>query len=154
MSLRIQYIGYGNENLPVFLPEHTSLLEVNDPEVIITPEAFVIRLRSAIHNQQLDLSSPVIVVADKTRLCGYPEYLPLLVDELVAQGMDTAALKFIIAYGTHPPQTREECLAAYGDIYDTHTFIHHDASDKSIFTEHGLTNKNTPVRMRKDLLFA
>ncbi len=107
MSLRIQYIGYGNENLPVFLPEHTSRLEVNDPEKTITPQIFVQRLRSATQNQQLDLSSPVIVVADKTRLCGYPKYLPVLVDELVAQGMDIAALKFIIAYGTHPPQTRE-----------------------------------------------
>jgi len=154
MSLRIQYIGYGNENLPVSLPEHTSLLEVNDPEKTITPQIFIQRLRPALQNQQLDLSSPVIVVADKTRLCGYPKYLPLLVDELVAQGMDIAALKLIIAYGTHPPQTKEECLAAYGDIYDTQTFIHHDASDKSIFTELGRTNKNTPVRMRKDLLSA
>lgn len=154
MSLRIQYIGYGNENLPVFLPEHSSLLEVNDPEKTITPESFVLQLRSAIQDKKLNLNNPVIVVADKTRLCGYPEYLPLLVDELVAQGMETATLKFIIAYGTHPPQTREECLAAYGDIYDSHTFIHHDASDKSVFTERGLTNKNTPIRIRKDLLAA
>ena len=154
MSLRIQYIGYGNENLPVFLPVGSSLLEVNDPEKTITPESFVLRLRSAIQNQDLDLKNPVIVVADKTRLCGYHEYLPLLVDELVVQGMESTSLKFIIAYGTHPPQTREECLAAYGKIYDTHTFIHHDASNKSIFTDLGHTNKNTPVRMRKDLLEA
>jgi nickel-dependent lactate racemase len=154
MSLHIQYIGYGNESLPLFTPEHASLLEVNDPEKTVTPETFILCLRSAIQNQNLDLSRPVIVVADKTRLCGYPKYLPLLIDELVAQGMDTAALKFIIAYGTHPPQTREECLAAYGEIYDTYTFIHHDASDKNIFTEVAVTQKKTPVRMRKDLLEA
>lgn len=151
MSLQIQYVGYGDENLPIFLPPHSSLLGVSDPEQVITPETFVLRLRSAIQQEKLDLSNPVIVVADKTRLCGYPEYLPLLVDELVAHGADPVTLKFIIAYGTHPPQTREECLTAYGETYDTHTFIHHDASDKSNFTELGVTNKNTPIRVRKDL---
>jgi len=154
MSLHIQYIGYGNENLLIFLPDHTSLLGVSDPEQVITPETFVRKLRSVIQQEKLDLSNPVIVVADKTRLCGYPEYLPLLVDELVAHGADPTTLKFIIAYGTHPPQTTEECLAAYGEIYNTHTFIHHDASDKSSFTELGVTRKNTPVRVRKDLLAA
>ena len=154
MSVHTEYIDYGSEKLPLFLPEHGFRPEVNDPKKTITPEKFVQRLRTALQQKNLDLSNPVIVIADKTRLCGYPEYLPLLVAELAAQGMDMASLKFIIAYGTHPPQTREECLAAYGTIYDAHHFIHHDASLKSDFTDLGKTSKNTPIRFRNDLLAA
>jgi nickel-dependent lactate racemase len=154
MSLAIQYISYGNENLPIFLPNHTSLLKVSDPECIITPETFIKQLRSEIQQVKLDLTNPVIVVADKTRLCGYPEYLPILVDELIAHGANPAPLTFIIAYGTHPPQTTKECIDAYGEIYNKHTFIHHDASDKNNFADLGVTTKSTPVRVRKDLLEA
>lgn len=154
MTLPIEYIGYGREQLPLFLPPHCVRLGVKDPEKTITQELFVERLRLFLRQQDLDLSRPVIVVADKTRLCGYPEYLPVLLEELVNHGMDGGAVKFIIAYGTHPPQSREECLSAYGDIYKTHTFIHHDAGDKNVFTELGHTGKNTPIRLRKDLLAA
>ena len=154
MNLHIEYIDYGSEILPLFLPEHAAQLCVSDPEKTINPKEFTLRLRSMLQQANLDLSNPVIVVADKTRLCGYPEYLPILVEELVAHGMDPSSAKFTIAYGTHPPQTREECLVAYGEIYDKHTFIHHNASDKDLFTQLGKTNKNTPIRLRKDLLNA
>jgi nickel-dependent lactate racemase len=154
MSLQIEYIGYGHEKLPLFLPEHAENLAVQDPKTVITPSLFTRRLNAFLDEHPLDLANPVIVVADKTRLCGYPEYLPILVQELEQRGMAPEALKFIIAYGTHPAQTREECLAAYGDIYDRHTFIHHDATEPTAFTELGKTAKGTPVRLRNDLLEA
>jgi nickel-dependent lactate racemase len=154
MSLHIEYIGYGSEKLPLFLPEHAIKLGVNDPEKKIRPTIFSERLRAFLNERPLDLSNPVIVVADKTRLCGYPEYLPILIQELESRGMVADTLKFIISYGTHPAQSREECLAAYGDIYDRHTFIHHDATDRAAFTELGNTAKGTPIRLRKDLLQA
>lgn len=148
------YIGYGKDKLPLFLPSHAKQLTIADPEKKITEELFTNRLRHFLDQENLDLSNPVIVVADKTRLCGYPEYLPLLVEELTKLGMNKTALTFIIAYGTHPPQTREECLAAYGEIYDSYPFIHHDATDTKNFTEIGVTDRNTPIRVRQDLLAA
>ncbi|BHH86062.1 lactate racemase domain-containing protein [Desulforhopalus sp. 52FAK] len=154
MSPRPTYIRYGDENLPLFLPKQTKQLSVSDPEKAVTPESFRQNIQLFLEQEPLNLSNPVVVVADKTRLCGYPEYLPILIDEFVQKGMNPEAVTFIIAYGTHPDQTREECIAAYGDIYNTHTFIHHSADDTDCFTDLGVTAKGTPIRFRKDLIEA
>lgn len=154
MNVRPTYIRYGDESLPLFLPEQTKQLSVSDPEKVVTPETFRQNIQCFLRQEHLDLSNPVVVVADKTRLCGYPEYLPILIEELVREGMAPASVTFLIAYGTHPDQTRAECIAAYGDIYDTHTFIHHSADDTDCFTDLGVTSKGTPVRFRKDLIEA
>jgi len=154
MTTQLTYIRYGDESLPLFLPERAAQLSVSDPEKVVTPETFRENLRKFLEREHLDLHNPFVVVADKTRLCGYPEYLPILIEELVLQGMAPDSVTFIIAYGTHPNQTREECIAAYGDIYNTHTFLHHDAGDKDCFTDLGVTSKGTPIRFRKDLLEA
>lgn len=147
-------MGYGSDKLPLFFPDHAVELGVTDPKPTITVEIFRDRLRDYLEKEPLDLSRSIIVVADKTRLCGYPEYLPTLVDELYQFGMDRGALRFLIAYGTHPEQTREECLAAYGSIYDTLPFLHHNCTNKECFSELGRTERGTPIRLRKDLLEA
>lgn len=154
MNAQPTYIRYGNESLPLFLPKQTVQLSVSDPKKVVTPETFRRNIQLFLEQENLDLSNPVVVIADKTRLCGYPEYLPILVEEFVQKGMEPRTVTFIIAYGTHPNQTREECIAAYGDIYETHTFIHHSANDTDCFTDLGITAKGTPVRFRKDLIEA
>jgi len=154
MSTQPTYLGYGSDKLSLFVPEHTVHLGVTDPKPTITVEIFRKRLKTFLKKEQLDLSRPIIVVADKTRLCGYPEYLPVLINELCRQGMDPSTVQFLIAYGTHPNQTREECLTAYGEMYDTHPFLHHNSSDQDCFRELGTTRRGTPVRLRKDLLDA
>ena len=147
-------IRYGSDKLPLFLPAHTAPLTVTDPAKTISEKIFRERLQQFLFEQRLDLSNPVIVVADKTRLCGYPKYLPVLVDELMRHGMPPSSVSFIIAYGTHPPQSKDESLAAYGAIFDQYPFIHHSSDDTDCFAERGVTERNTPIRFRKDLLSA
>lgn len=143
--------GYGSECLPLSLPEQTRILQVREPDARITPALFKERLDLFLHRNKLDLSSPILVVADKTRLCGYPEYLPLLIELLEDHGMAEETLKVIIAYGTHPRQSDEECIRAYGELYNQHSFLHHDCQAKSGFVDMGTTSRNTPIRFRRDL---
>jgi len=149
----ISYIDYGNQKLPIFFPHHARRLVVGDPVPVITEDLFSSRLEAFLEQESLDLSNPVIVVADKTRLCGYSEYLPVLLEKLVAAGAQKDAVKFIIAYGTHPRQSDEESLQAYGEIYSSCEFVHHDCVE-GYFEELGTTTRGVPIRFRKDLLEA
>lgn len=144
-------ISYGKEHLELALPAHTEQLNLQEPTLEISPDLFRRRLNQFLEAKVLDLSNPILVVADKTRLCGYPEYLPLLTELLEEHGMDSSTFRIIIAYGTHPRQSDEECLHAYGDVYTTRSFIHHNCQEKSQFTELGHTSRGTPIRFRRDL---
>lgn len=144
-------ISFGSELLQLLLPAQSVALEVRDVPMEITPAAFSERLNIFLRENPQDLARPVLVVADKTRLCGYPQYLPLLIDGLKEHGMDETRLKIVIAYGTHPRQSDAECMGAYGEVYGRHTFIHHDCREEHAFVDLGVTARNTPVRFRKDL---
>lgn len=147
-------IAYGGDQLQLSLPGSASILKVQEPEKEITHTDFTKSLRSYLDSSPRDLTKTVVVVADKTRLCGYSEYLPLLIEELLRAGMNVENLKIIIAYGTHSPQTEEECLLAYGNMYKRCNFTHHNCNDRSIFIEMGTTSRGTPIRLRKDLIEA
>ena len=144
-------IAFGSEHLQLSLPAGTVALDVREVQIAITPTVFSARLHAFLRQNPLDLTEPMLVVADKTRLCGYPEYLPLLIDGLQEFGMDAEKLKIIIAYGTHQRQSDAECLRAYGEVYRRHTFIHHDCRETKGFVDFGLSPRNTPVRFRRDL---
>jgi nickel-dependent lactate racemase len=150
-QMRPSTIPFGSEQLQLLLPSGTVALEVRDVPREITPAVFSARLHAFLRQNPLDLAEPVLIVADKTRLCGYPEYLPLLIDGLHEHGMDGAKLKIVIAYGTHPRQSDAECARAYGEVYRRHTFIHHDCREDQAFVDLGVTARNTPVRFRNDL---
>jgi nickel-dependent lactate racemase len=147
------HIPYGTERLELSLPPSSQSLQLAEPKKVITPVLFKNRLDDFLRQNPLDLSSPVLVLADKTRLCGYPEYLPLLLNGLEQHGMDPAKLKIIISYGTHPRQTDEECRQTYGEMYDHSSFIHHDCQFDG-FIELGHTGRGTPIRFRRDILEA
>lgn len=147
-------IPYGSDRLSLRPPAGSVQLQVNEPQKVITPALFQQRLDDFLQQTPLDLACPILVVADKTRLCGYPEYLPLLISGLERHGMDSARLKIIIAYGTHPRQSDEECLQAFGEVYGRYTFIHHDCKEPDTFADLGRTSRGTPIRHRRDLLAA
>lgn len=150
---RVQ-VPYGKSTLPLVLPESAVQLRVTEGEKIISPPLFRQRLADFFRQNPLDLTRAMLVVADKTRLCGYPEYLPVLLLELQKRGLDPAQLRVLIAYGTHARQSDEECLRAYGDSYRTLTFLHHDCRDRDAFVELGQTKRGIPIRLRRDLLEA
>jgi lactate racemase len=150
----IVHIPYGEGQQTLFLPVGTRQLSVEEPQQTITPALFREKLAIFLRQNPLDLTRPVLVLADKTRLCGYPDYLPVLISVFKHHGMDPAALKIIIGYGTHARQSHEECFLAYGEVYDDYSFIHHDCEQADGFRELGRTTRGTPIRFRCDLLEA
>jgi nickel-dependent lactate racemase len=150
----IIHLPYGTERVPLSPPRHSQQLLVQDPQKVITPALFQKRLETYLHQNALDLSRPILIIADKTRLCGYPNYLPIFLNSLEQFGMNGADMKIIIGYGTHPRQSDEECLQAYGDVYHRYSFIHHNCQEKDSFKELGRTSRGTPIRFRRDLIDA
>ncbi len=145
-------IPYGSSEFYCVLPEKTRVLTINEPAPRITPERFKEVLNIYLHQNAFNLTDTTVVVADKTRVCGYPDYLHLLAEALLAHGMQKESLKFIIAYGTHPRQSDEECLQGYGVVYKHFPFIHHDCQGSHSFIDCGSTSRGTPIRHRRDIV--
>jgi nickel-dependent lactate racemase len=145
-------LKYGHEQVSFIIPASTSIPELKEPEYGITREAFQYDLLQSLPKEKARYANVAIVVSDKTRQCGYPEYLPWLTDILLQQGAIKESIRFYIAYGTHPRQTEEESLRTYGAIYQKYSFVHHDCKDESVFVNRGTTHRGTPVTIRKDIL--
>lgn len=145
-------IPYGKTHFPFSLPETCRTLSIREVDKKVSPDLFAKLLSAHLEKEGPDLSNTTIVVADKTRVCGYPEYLPVLVETLKKHGLLEKNLSFLIAYGTHPRQSDDECRQGYGNVYDRFRFVHHFCHNKEDFTELGVTSRKVPVRIRNDIL--
>ncbi len=147
-------IPYGSSCFEATLPAHTQVLSVREPESLIDSQRFSTLVSDFLGSNHCNLKDTIIVIADKTRVCGYPETLPLLVTVLKEYGLCEENLRFIVGYGTHARQSDDECLACYGQMYTQYPFIHHDCNDTSQFITYGNTQRGTPIRIRRDLVNA
>lgn len=130
------------------------IFRINEPEKKINASRFASALCHEFQRLNPDFKNVAIVLADKTRLCGYPEFLPVLLKTLENFGLSPDKISIFIAYGTHFPQTEQECLAVYGESYRYYRFVHHDSRDKACFKVLGKTTRGTPVYVRSDILEA
>lgn len=147
-------VPYGNDDITLTLPAGTTLLQPEDPQPLMTPARYRRLLADSIERAAPDLSRPILVVTDKTRLCAYPVYLPITVAVINENRGVNDPFPIVIAYGTHPRQSDEESLRFYGSLYRDWPFTHHDCDDIDVFTECGTTSRGTPIRLRRDLLQA
>lgn len=145
-------LKYGRETIDFELPGNAEPLNIREPAFSIDRQSFVKNLVSLVSGKINSESDVSIVVADKTRLCGYIEYLPWVTKALMAENIGRDRITFFIAYGTHARQREKECLQAYGDTYKHFRFIHHDCRDENLFAALGKTQRGTTVRVRKDIL--
>ncbi|MGD2029979.1 MAG: nickel-dependent lactate racemase, partial [Desulfobacterales bacterium] len=151
---KILDLKYGAEKISFSLPDHSEILQIKEPETRISTPEFALRLADALKRLTPNLTKIAVVIADKTRLCGYPEFLPVLLDTLETFGARRENITVFIAYGTHDRQTEKECLEVYGDTYKNIRFIHHDCLDNHRFVYLGKTSRATPVLIRRDILEA
>jgi len=151
MGKKIEF-KYGKGVYAVEVPQKAEALNIKAPEFQITREKFAHDFFSHLPEDISRCKTVSIVVADKTRLCEYKIYLPWVLDLLAQKGIEKGQIQFFIAYGTHARQSHEECLAVYGQTYQTYPFVHHDCKDKTLFTDLGSTQSGTPIRVRKDIL--
>jgi len=153
-GVRTVSLRYGRGQLDCAVPTDADILTIREPQPEVSQAAFCEGLRRLLP-QPLPTGPIVIVVADKTRLCGYATALPWLVEALCREhGAARSRICFRIAYGTHAPQSEAESLAAYGPIYADFPFVHHRCAAPTRFAELGRTSRGTPVRIRADLLEA
>lgn len=145
-------LKYGRERISFLLPPSVVVPEFREPEYQISKEAFIHDLLQFLPDDKTKYHRVAIVVSDKTRLCGYPEYLPWLTQVLLQRGASQDDICFYIAYGTHPRQTEEESRSGYGEVYSNYRFVHHDCRDDKAFRILGTTSRGTPVAVRKDIL--
>ena len=87
--------GTGQETFDCQVP--IEMFSIQEPAKVITAQVFAGRLTSFLAAAAPDLSRPAVVVADKTRLCGYPEYLPVLLKALTDHGADPQQIRVYIA---------------------------------------------------------
>jgi len=145
-------LKYGNSTIPVNLPEKAVPLTHTEPPLAVSSSKFGRDLRSCLYMMKARMRNVGIVVSDKTRLCQYPVYLPLLTEVLMDYGLKQDEITFYIAYGTHPPQTEEESLSSYGDIYRRFRFVHHDSRDRDQLVTLGTTKQGTEITFRREIL--
>ena len=144
-------LKYGTTNIPLEFKQSASIFQIKEPRKTITPEQLKQRLAGQLNSMNPDLSRAAIVVGDKTRLCGYPEYLPVVLDTLQEFGTVKDNIRIYIAYGTHLPQDKQDSIKSYGSVYNDYDFVHHECSDPDIFTPIATTARGTEVFIRKDL---
>ncbi len=146
-------LKYGRTSISLRVPELAAQLAFNEPTPDVSEKEFIQNLENLIGNRRIT-GNVAIVVADKTRLCGYDRILPWSLQSLKNKGITDEQICFYIAYGTHPRQTDDECLAAYGDVYGRFRFIHHDCGDEECFDHLGTSTAGTDVRVRKDVIYS
>jgi nickel-dependent lactate racemase len=145
-------LNYGKSQLAFTFNTTPELFRIKEPDRSMDRSRFQRRISQELKRLNPDLSRTALVLGDKTRLCGYAEYLPVLLEVLVAHGADKERLKIYIAYGTHLPQDEAECLNCYGEVYREYPFIHHDSADPAAFEKLGCTRRGTDVLMRRDIV--
>jgi nickel-dependent lactate racemase len=151
-AMHAVHLKYGKADLQLDLADETQVLTIREPAVASDPDSFGAELAFQVGRLKPAFKDVAVVVADKTRLCAYRDYLPVLVRVLLSAGVKRQQMTFYIAYGTHPRQSEAESRAAYGKIYADYRFIHHDCDDRTLFKSLGVTARGTPVQVRRDIL--
>ena len=144
-------LKYGTTSIPLEFKQPASVFQIKEPLKTVTPQQLKQRLAKQLNSINPDLSRSAIVVGDKTRLCGYSEYLPVVLDTLQEFGVVKENVRVYIAYGTHLPQSEQESVRSYGPVYYDYTFVHHDCNDPGIFESIATTTRGTEVFFRKDI---
>ncbi len=146
-------MAFGKEPIEIKVDPAVDLLTIREPESKIRERLFKERLTRFLEVSALDLTRTAVVVADKTRLCDYPLYLPILLDKLIEYGAPPEQVTLYIAYGTHGRQNDEECRQAYGASYDSFHWVHHRCDERELFEQQGRTGRGTAVWLRKDIMY-
>jgi nickel-dependent lactate racemase len=143
-------LAYGAQSVSFSCGPGADFYTAQDPVKKANAQRFAQALSAFMNRADLDLAKPAVVVADKTRLCGYPLYLPVLVENLIAHGARPEAITLYIAYGTHSPQSDAESEKSYGPCFNQYRWVHHQCEGDH-FKALGATPSGTPVRIRTDL---
>lgn len=160
MNATVLQLPFGHSKISVRVPT-PNLLGVFMPREKVEPFDGATLLREAlaypIASPRLrDLARPgqkvVIVTSDLTRPCPSERLLPVVLDELVAAGIQDEDVTLVVALGLHRPMTAAELETAAGaDVYRRVQLINHDPADT---VRLGVTSAGTPVELFRPVVEA
>ena len=151
-------VPYGTGILSVDIPEKNLLGVILPPDVPVKETEPAIReaLAQPIGSRRLREmvqagQKVVIIPTDITRSLHEEIILPLLLEELNAAGVKDQDITLVIATGTHRPNSREECIAMYGqEVVDRIRIINHSAYDETRLKYLGKTpSRGIPVKVNQ-----
>jgi len=143
---------YGSQEFPLVFKKESARLNHREPLVSVNQDTFKVLLNTQLPLSGSGIKNVGIVVADKTRLCQYTTYLPVLTSYLLESGIQSSEITFYIAYGTHAPQSEEECIESYGETYNQYRFVHHNSKAQEGFQDLGTTSRGTSTRIARSVL--
>ena len=146
------FLKYGTSDLALAFPLEAVELKHTEPQKEVDHDKVKRDLHSYLYSINRQVKNVGIAISDKTRLCEFPLFLPLITEAFLDYGVKKEDITFYIAYGTHPRQTEEECLNAYGASYKEFRFVHHDSRDESQLELLGTTSRGTPVKINRAIL--
>jgi nickel-dependent lactate racemase len=148
MSVRTVQLPYGQTSVEVRIPE-ASLVGVYSPRDATPVSDVREEIRRALaapiaalplRDQLRGRKDVVFVADDNTRLTPTDILLPILLDECNAAGVPDAAVRVIIALGTHRFMTKDETLAKFGaETLRRVPVTNHPYKDKAAFVDLGTT---------------
>lgn len=147
--MKTALLKYGSGKIEVNLPDNTRYMEIENPVRDINRDSFTRELLALLPQRVKGNLS--LVVSDKTRLCGYGEFLPWIIEAAEIKGFGKENITVYIAYGTHPVQSETESLNAYGESFRNLNFLHHDCDDEGSMVTLGTSSNGTPVTVRKEI---
>jgi len=145
-------LKYGSKEFSFTLPDQSDEIRHTEPVGEVDHGKFKRDLDSYLYSINRRITNVGIAVSDKTRLCQFPLFLPLITEVFLEYGLKKEDITFYIAYGTHPRQSEEECLNSYGEIYNEYRFVHHDARDEESLETLSTTSRGTQVKMNREIL--
>jgi nickel-dependent lactate racemase len=94
--------------------------------------------------------SAVLVVPDGTRRASLPEVLPVIVNRLLAAGIDAGSMTVLVACGTHPATAAEELLELVGKLPHGVVLRQHEGADTTALTTVGELRPGLPLRLDRE----
>ena len=161
MTTKTVSVDFGPGKLDIDVPGNAVIAEFKDPEFLPDPEAAV---RETLANPYdspplRDLVKPGMKVAigfdDITRPAIPPQtILPIVVEELLANGINQRDITFIGACSNHRKNTRGELAAHLGPklfntFWPTQQIRNHDCTDQDELTYFGVTDGGRVVEMNR-----
>jgi nickel-dependent lactate racemase len=155
-------LPYGRELLSFGLPDEWQI------ELLTPKQALALPDPSAAVNRALDYPigetrlsdlagsrSAAIAINDKTRPVPHSILLPPLLRRLESLGLPPETITLLIATGSHPPMSRDECGKILpADIMKRYQVLSHNADDRDKQIYLGSTERGTPVWINRHFIRA
>lgn len=157
-------LPWGSSTLGVELPRHWALRGVLEPRTLAAPAEVAAACREALAEpigsaplraRPLSDARVLIVVDDHSRPTPVARFLPPILDELRAAGVDDSRLEILIATGVHRPSRPEEVERKLGaEVTARLRWRCHDAHDPGGLADLGTTSRGTRVLLNRRLVEA